>query len=420
MELPEIEYLYNLRRFGMKLDLAIMRDFARLLGDPQDSMGFAHIAGTNGKGSTSSFLYNIMRQRYRTGIYTSPHIVRYNERIVVDGEEIPTAYIVEFVRRYRPVIEELAREQRNPTFFEVSTGLALDYFRSRNVEFAVMEVGLGGRLDATNIILPEVTAITTIDKDHTNILGKTLPKIAKEKAGIIKPGVPVVVGERKRSATKAIKDVAEKRGAEYHTIYDECQINDFEMCIDAMRFRLLTPVREYAIQTHMLGRHQIANISVAVRMAEMLEENYSITRGDIERGIEQTRWRGRFEIKSLSPLLIFDSAHNPAGAKVLSRTLRDLNLRPTLLFSMLGDKDIDLYFKRMSAVSNRIIVTEVSYHRRMPVEEIEKIAKNYFKEVISVKSPCEALRIASQFDTIVACGSIYLLGELEQCSERWW
>ncbi len=415
MEIPEIEYLYNLRRFGMKLDLSIMTEFAELLGNPQEELNFAHIAGTNGKGSTSALLYSIMKRRHRVGLYTSPHLVRYNERFVINDEEIPTQYIVKFVQRYRPMIEKLAESQRNPTFFEVSTGLALRYFADMRVDFAVMEVGLGGRLDATNIITPDVAAIVTIDRDHTSVLGNTIEKIAREKAGIIKSGVPVVVGEHKKTATMVIKKIADRRGAEYHNIHDECHVSDARYEDFKMRFKLSTPVREYSIETSMLGHHQITNIQVAVRMAELIEENYSISRADIEEGVKTAFWRGRFEIKSKEPLLIFDSAHNPAGAKALARTLKELNITPTILFTMLADKDTERYLRAISRVSKKIVITEVNYHRKSSAEELKGVAEKYFENVVMEKEPCAALEQALQTPPVVACGSIYLLGELESC-----
>ncbi len=417
MEVEEIEYIYNLRRFGMKLDLEIMKDFAALMGNPQEGMHFAHVAGTNGKGSTASFLYSIMKRKYRTGIYTSPHILRYNERMVVNDEEISDEYIINFVRKYRPIIEELAKEMRNPTFFEVTTALALKYFKERNVEFAVMEVGLGGRLDATNIISPDITAITSIDKEHTNVLGKTIEKIAKEKAGIIKPGVPVIVGEHKKKATREIKKIAEMRGAEYHNINEECSYRDLKMNLEGLQFILETPVNEYKIKTKMIGKHQIKNVMVTVRMAELLSENYSIKKGDIEEGIREAKWRDRFEIKREKPLLIFDASHNPAGARVLRDTLRSLNLRDiTLLFSMLEDKDIDSYLRKFRGLVDKVIVTEINYYRKRKGEQIKESAEKYFDNVILIKNPCEALSYALKNEKkILATGSIYLLGELEAC-----
>ena len=416
MEPKEIEYLYNLRRFGMKMDLSIMREFIAIMDNPHESLRFAHIAGTNGKGSVSSFLYSIMKRRYTVGLYTSPHLVRFNERIVVNDVEIDDAYIVSFVSKYRPIIDSLAHEMRNPTFFEVTTAMALKYFFDKNVDFAVLEVGLGGRLDATNIVSPDVSAITSIDIEHTKVLGSTLPKIAREKAGIIKRNVPVVVGEHKKIATNVIKKIAEHRNAPYHNVNDECHYSDFQMNLNGMRFTLFTPLREYNIHTNMLGTHQIRNIMTAVRMAELLSENYTIKKSDIECGISDALWRARFEIVRREPLIIFDAAHNPAGARVLSNTIRALGIRhSTLLFSMLADKDIGEYLKKFRGVVDEIIVTEIPYYRKMPMATLKSAAESLFSRVIAVQNPCEALHLAMKRSTVVATGSIYLLGELYKC-----
>lgn len=415
-EPEEIIYLYGLRRFGMKLDLSIMEEFIKRVGNPHEGMHFAHIAGTNGKGSVASYIYHIMRRKYRVGLYTSPHIRRFTERIVVNEGEIEEDYVVKFVRKYRPYIEALAKSMRNPTFFEVTTAMALKYFRDMNVDFAVLEVGLGGRLDATNIVVPDVSAITTIDLEHTHLLGKSIEKIAREKAGIIKSGVPVIVGERKKKARRVIEKIAEKKDAEYHNIHEECEFSDLEITLDGMRFTASTPVREYRIRTRMLGVHQVYNSLVAIRMAEMLEENHSITRREIEEGIANTLWRGRFEIKSRDPLLIYDGAHNPAGARILADTLRRLNLRNiTLLFSMLGDKDAGKFLRYFRNIAARVVVSEINYHRRMPLEKLVNYASQYFEEVIPIREPCEALAKAREYGPVIATGSIYFLGDLEGC-----
>ena len=401
----------------MKLDLSVMHEFISLIDNPHKNLKFAHIAGTNGKGSVSYFLYSIMKRNYKTGLYTSPHVEKYNERIIVDDREIEDSYVINFVRKYRKKIEEMANEKRNPTFFEVTTALALSYFRDMQVDFVVFEVGLGGRLDATNIVNPEITAIVTVDKDHTKVLGKRISRIAREKAGIIKPNVPVVVGENKNSAIKMIKKIAAKKNAPYHNVNEDCSIADVNMTLKGMEFIARTPVREYRLKTKMVGNHQIKNILVALRMAEILSENYNITKEDIIKGISYAVWRDRFQIKRKDPLLIFDSAHNPAGARVLADTINALNLEnPTLLFSILKDKDIKRYLKIMRKVAKKIIVTEIDYHRKMPLSRIEKYARRYFQEVVSFKNSCDALRYALENeDKIIACGSIYLMGELEKC-----
>ncbi len=418
MESPEIEYLYNLRRFGMKLDLSIMNSFAKMRGEPQKNFKSVHIAGTNGKGSVAAAIYSILRGNYSVGLYTSPHIVRYSERIVVDDREIEESYIVNFVRELKPLIEELAEENRNPTFFEVTTMLAFEYFSWKRVDFAVLEVGLGGRLDATNIVVPEISAIVTIDLDHTHILGNTLEAIAREKAGIIKPNVPVVVGERKEEAVKVIRDIAQRRRAEYHNVWDEMQVDDVHVDLNGTRFKVYSPLREYKISIPLVGRHQITNMLVAIRMAEILGENYSISPKDIVEGLKRIRWRDRFQVKSKKPLLIFDGAHNPSAARALVKTVGDIGIKnPTFLFSILSDKNMDEFLRTISSVGDRIIVAEIDYERRRTaLQDIERCAKKHFKEILSFKKSCDALKYAMENENIIiATGSIYFLGELEKC-----
>ncbi len=418
MEREEIEYIYNLRRFGMKLDLSIMREFAEIRGNPQDNFKSVHIAGTNGKGSVASAIYSILRRNYNVGIYTSPHLVRYSERIIVNDKEISEDYIAKFVREVKPIIEKLAKENRNPTFFEVSTMLAFEYFSFMHVDFAVLEVGLGGRLDATNIVMPEITSIVTIDLDHTHILGDTIRDIAREKAGIIKPNVPIVVGENKKDAIEEIKRIAELRNAPYHNIWDETEFDDVHIDLNGLKFKAHTPISSYSIETPLPGRHQIINMLVAIRMAELLQENYTISHSDIEEGIKKIRWKDRFQVKRREPLLIFDSAHNPSAAKALVNTIKDVGIEePTFLFSILSDKSIDGFLEEISKVSSKIIVTEIDYERRRTeLKDIEAHAKNYFSKVISIKNSCDALKYAMKNEKkIIATGSIYLLGELEKC-----
>ncbi len=418
MEPPEIKYLYNLRRFGMKLDLTIMNEFVSLLGNPHENFRSVHVAGTNGKGSVCAYTYSILRQRFSTGLYTSPHLVRFNERIVVDDEEIDDEYVISFVKKYKPLIERLSIENRNPTFFEVTTGLAFQYFALKNVDFGVFEVGLGGRLDATNVLHPEVSAIVTIDYDHTHILGDTLEKIAAEKAGIIKPNIPVVVGENKQSAVKVIKEVASKSSAPYHNIHDECSWDIEQMSFQGTKFSVSTPLRVYNLTTPLAGAHQVLNAVVSVRIAEILSENTTLTKSDIEKGIGGTKWRDRFEVKRNDPLLIFDSAHNPAGARALVETVKKLHPEKfTLLFSMVSGKNIHTVLSLLKEIADTIVVTEINYERRrLPLKEIEAEAKKIFENVVAIKEPCRALQYIIDYGKdSIATGSIYLLGELEQC-----
>ena len=400
------------------MDLSIMRELAEKLGNPHECFKSVHVGGTNGKGSVCAFVYSILKRKFRTGLYTSPHISRYTERILVNDREMDLGYAVDFIKEWKPTIEELAKENRNPTFFEVTTALAFKYFRDMNVDFAVVEVGLGGRLDATNIITPEISSIVTVDLEHTKVLGNTIEDIAREKAGIIKKGVPVVVGERKKNALEVIKRIAERRGAEYHNVYEEFQIYEFEMNFHGLSFKALSPLREYDVKLPLTGTHQLTNALVAIRIAELLDEKYTIEKGDILEGLKSAKWRARFEIKRERPLLIFDSAHNPSAINMLIDTLKKLNVEnPLFLFSALSDKDIHTIFSKMSEISSRIVVTEINYEKRKTsLDVLENVARNYFKEVRGIKNSCEALKYClERGEDTVATGSIYLIGELEEC-----
>jgi dihydrofolate synthase/folylpolyglutamate synthase len=209
----DLEFLYSLKREGVKLDLDIMREFAPRLGNPQDKFKSFHVAGTNAKGSVSSFIYNILRQKFSTGLYTSPHLVKFNERIVVDRDFITDEYMEDFMTKYLPIIIDLMKTRRNPTFFETTTLMAFDYFSNKKVQYGSIEVGLGGRLDSTNIIKPEVSVICNIGYDHFDRLGCTLDSIAYEKGGIIKEGRPVVLSDQKEEVVRTIRRISDLKNS---------------------------------------------------------------------------------------------------------------------------------------------------------------------------------------------------------------
>jgi dihydrofolate synthase/folylpolyglutamate synthase len=237
---PEISFLYGLTYEGRRDNLDIMHELLMHLNNPHLSgMKYVHVTGTNGKGSVCSAVYSVLRRRYRAGLYVSPHVYKFNERIVVNDKQIEDKYIINFIRGFMPIIERLRKESKGPSFFEVVTSLAFEYFARLGCEVAVIEVGLGGRLDPTNVINPLVSAITSIDLEHTQILGNTIESIAYEKAGIIKPGVPVVVGALDIRALRVIKEVARNRGAELYNAPLEYDVSDINLRLNGMSFRVL-------------------------------------------------------------------------------------------------------------------------------------------------------------------------------------
>ena len=417
-ESPEITFLYNLTLREKRKNLDTMRELLRHLGNPHLSgIKYVHVAGTNGKGSVCASVYAVLKERYHVGLYLSPHVYRFNERIIVDDKEIENEYIADFVRRVKTILDEMAKKGKKPSFFEVTTAMAFRYFMEKRCDFSVIEVGLGGRLDPTNVIHPLVSAITSIDLEHTHILGDTVEKIAFEKSGIIKPRVPVVSGVENPRALRVIRDVAKKREAPLYDVLSEYDVHCVDIRLDGMKLKVSGSHGEYRIRSPLVGRHQINNILVALKILELLAERYPIERKDIESGLPKVRLPGRFEVKMLDPLLIFDIAHNPAASKALADTVKELKIENvTLLFSVLKDKDVDGILKNLADFSDRIIITEIDYgKRRMPAEEIEKYAKRYFRDIRVIKRNREALEYALETsDTILATGSAYLLSELEE------
>ena len=418
-ELAEIAFLYNLVLAEKRANLKTMYELLDRLGNPHiDDVKYVHVTGTNGKGSVCASVYSVLRERYRSGLYLSPHVYRFNERIVVDGREIESRYIVDFVRKVKPILEEIGARSRKPSFFEVVTAMAFQYFKDRGCDFAAIEVGIGGRLDPTNVIRPLASAITSVALDHTHILGDTIEEIAFEKAGIIKPDTPVVSGVRDSRAKKIIEDIAKKRGAPFYDASSAYEVYDVDIQLNGMKFRVIGDHGEYRINFPLIGRHQIDNVLVALKIIEVLGEKHPLKKSEIESGLSKVRLPGRFEVKMSDPLLIFDIAHNPAASKALADTVKELGLENvTILFSILRDKDVDGVLRNLSKVSDDIIVTEISDERRkMPAEEIEKYARRYFKSVKMIRDSRKALEyVLEKSDVIIATGSAYLLGELERC-----
>ncbi|MGC8672701.1 MAG: bifunctional folylpolyglutamate synthase/dihydrofolate synthase [Thermoplasmata archaeon] len=408
--MEEIEYLYSLSRFGVKLGLDVMIDFSNRIGNPQNCFKSLHITGTNGKGSTSTMLYAIIKKKYRSGLYTSPHIERFNERIIALDREIEDIYMAEWVRGKKPIIEEMGKEGNQPTFFEVTTAMAFDYFRSKNVQVAVIEVGLGGRLDATNIIKSSVSGIVTISLEHTDRLGNTLSQIAFEKGGIIKRNTPVVVGESKDEPLKVLEKIAMEKNAPFYNINEIYKISNVEIDLEGTKFIANKDDKIYDVRIPLIGRHQIKNALVAITMAEIFNPELDY------RNISDVHFPGRFEIKSRKPLIITDAAHNPEAAESLVKTIKELfRKKPLVVATQLRDKNSIEFFKIIGQITDYIIVTEVKDERRKDAELLAQEAKMFIKDVEVQRDSSKAFEIAlEKSDFVLITGSLYLLGEFEE------
>ncbi|GAC1638501.1 MAG: folylpolyglutamate synthase/dihydrofolate synthase family protein [Candidatus Acidiferrum sp.] len=408
-----------------KFDLENISTLAEALGHPEKKYRSVHIAGTNGKGSTAAFTESILRTAgIKTGLYTSPHLERISERIRVNGEEISDADFAEAFTKIQTLIEELlahGKLRAHPTFFEVVTALAFEHFAKAGVEIAVFEVGLGGRLDATNILLPEVSVITRVDFDHENFLGHSLAEIAREKAGIIKIGVPVILAEQRPEAREVILRRAAEVGVpvlESEKEYIAENVSFADGSIQAEVANRKSGAR-YDVSPQLRGRFQLGNAINAIAVAETLRERGARI-GDeaIEGGIARAIWPGRIEKLQAKPDVYLDGAHNPGAARELANFLKE-NLagrRVTMLFAAMRDKAVDEIAGVLFPLASEVIFTQPKISRALSAAQLAEMAGEYaarFRVIPDATAAFEeALTNAAADDAIFVTGSLYLVGEL--------
>jgi dihydrofolate synthase/folylpolyglutamate synthase len=419
-----LEYLYSLEHFGIKFGLDSIRTILGGLDHPERRFRSVHVAGTNGKGSVTAMVDAALRTAgHRSARYTSPHLIDLGERFVVDGEPTGEAELSRAVGRVRDVIVDLQMRgllEVHPTFFEVTTAAAFEIFRTASVEVAVCEVGLGGRLDATNVLSPMVTAITSIALDHQQYLGTTLAEIAAEKAGIIKPGVPVVFGRLGRDAARVIRDVASRNAAPLIQAHDAIVVEEMPpRSSGGQTIRLRTPRRNYGVlDLRLEGRHQIDNAVVAVRVLECLDEaGLEVPQHAIAEGLASVTWHGRLERIRLADgrSLLLDAAHNPAGAEALAAFLAEQGIRRPLVFAAMRDKDVTGIVTALSPHVSGLVLTRASNTRSADPRALFEIASPLFAGLpIAIEdSVSDALaRAWTLSPDIVVAGSIFLLGDV--------
>ncbi|MBU1622615.1 MAG: bifunctional folylpolyglutamate synthase/dihydrofolate synthase [Nanoarchaeota archaeon] len=378
---PTLDYLYGLKRFGMKLGLEEIRNLLKTLGNPEEQFKSIHIAGTNGKGSVSAYLAAILQEAgYKVGWYTSPHLIKFNERIRVNGKEISDLELVRLTKIIKGKSAEL-----EPTFFEFTTALAFLYFAEQKVDFAVVETGLGGRLDATNVLNPVVSVITTISFDHQKHLGNSLAEIAYEKACIIKENGRAVIGR----GNKEVLDVLEKKCADKNA-------------------KLIIATEEN-IKTPLLGKHQQENANTAITVARLLKINEE----EIKQGIAKAKWPGRLEFVSENVLI--DCAHNVAGMEKLVEFVKRLGKRKVLVLGMAEDKEIAKMVRLIVPLFENVIITQGN-HKPASMEVIADEVLKYVKDVKKIRNVEEAMKMAlnsvSEDELVLITGSIYLVGDV--------
>jgi dihydrofolate synthase/folylpolyglutamate synthase len=415
-----------------KFDLAHMRTLTRALGNPQRRLQSVLIAGTNGKGSTAATLASIAQAAgYRTGLYTSPHLLRVNERMQINQEPISDAEFAVIYDRVETMANELVARGElpwHPSFFEMLTAMMFEYFASAGVELAVLEVGMGGRLDATNIVDPCISVITDIDFDHQKFLGNTLPEIAREKAGILRPkGTVVLLPQHPQVNDTLGKAIIECDARAISAVKYMPSLTpnaeDFSNASAAPRNRFPLNVlgEEILVDSPLPGRHQLRNLALAISTAEELNHcGFRITPRQIEQGVRTTQWPARFQVIPANdefPEVVLDVAHNPAGAWALRSALSTFyEDRPLIfIFGAMRDKAVSEIADILFPLAERVIATHAENPRAATPQEIENAAEHTQTEIIKEDDVCSALKrartLAGSRGVVVITGSIYIVGE---------
>jgi len=441
-----IHYLFNLQKYGIKFGLENITRIMSAFHDPHRALPFVHVAGTNGKGSTSAIIASVLQASgFRTGLFTSPHLVSFTERIRIDGKEVSEDDVITLAGEVRDVVSGL--ENLSPTFFEVVTAMAMLYFSRSKADIAVMEVGMGGRLDATNIITPEASVVTAISCDHMEFLGSSLADIAREKAGIIKKGIPVAVSGQEAEALHVLEDRASQQeaqlflyGRDFTSTLKKSDVSGIlfdyhsEEGLDIRNLSLPLP-----------GEHQMRNASVALKAVELIKgrglipkskgtiatlHKSPITDSSILEGIRSVRWPGRLEFIHDKPPVAIDGAHNPAAALVLANTLKKDFLKNykkiIIILGIMKDKDIEGIMEPLLQVASETILTAPAYSRSATPEKLADVARSLGfstpRICRTVKDSINtAMRIAEDPafthdhpPLILISGSFYTIGEAKE------
>lgn len=413
-----LEFLFSLERLGMKFGLESIGALCAALGHPERAFSSILIAGTNGKGSVTVMVETALRSAgHLAARYTSPHLVRLEERFVIDGREVKPGVLRDAIATVQATVESLIDRgvlEGPPTFFECATAAAFELFRSARVELAVLEVGLGGRLDATNIVTPIATAITSIDFDHQAQLGDTIEAIATEKAGIIKPRVPVICGPLPPGAASVIREIARTRAAPLIEACDQVRIVSRE---GERSVSVRSPMRTLESVTLALrGRHQLDNAAVAVALIdELAHQGVRVTDEAVRRGLTEAEWPGRLERFSRGGVdILLDAAHNPAGARALASHLGEIGWnRVTLVFGAMRDKDVHSLLQTLMPFCESIVCTTAPTPRALSASEIATLAVRMGARVETIDDPETAIARAIAIGRpVVAAGSIFLIGPL--------
>ena len=417
-----IKYITEVGNFGSNYGLERTYKLLEFLDNPHGKLKIIHVAGTNGKGSTTAMITSMLKEAgYKVGMYTSPFLEEFEERIQINGNNIPKEKLAQLMTKIKYAVDKVIEEGYNhPTEFEIITALMFLYFATEKVDFAVVEVGLGGRLDSTNVITPILSVITSISFDHTNILGNTLEEIAREKAGIIKAGIPTLIYPQEEIVEKVLSEKCEELGAKLYKINkDDAKLVEI---IKEDKIYQLVKVKlddEYDVKLQLLGEHQILNLAVALKALEIIKDKAAkLSKESIIKALSEVRWNGRLEVMSNEPCVVIDGAHNIQGITQLDKNIKkyfkydDLYL----ILGILADKDVDHMVKVITPQAKKVFTVTPNSIRAETSEELMGVVKKYNQDCQAYsdyKNTFEdALKLCKKDDLLLISGSLYMIGEM--------
>jgi dihydrofolate synthase/folylpolyglutamate synthase len=406
-----LKEMYALRRFGIKLGLETIQHILSELDNPHRKFETIHVAGTNGKGSVCAMIANLLQiQGFRVGLYTSPHLIHFNERIVINGNPISNDHVVNLYQK----VKDVQKQDRELTFFEYTTAMAFCAFAEQKVDIAVIETGMGGRLDATNVLMPKLSIITNIGLEHKAYLGKKIEDIAFEKAGIIKPYIPVFTDVQKESAFKVVSDIAKQRSAPLYQLGKQIRIRMKKDGFSFSGFKFKWNHLNCALH----GYHQLRNAGLALCAYEYITGSQANWK-TVSQGLNTVKWPGRLEIVSQNPLVILDGAHNSAAVKNLAQYLKTLlkGRSLTLIVSVLDDKPYKSMLNKLLKLAKSVVVTQAKIDRSIETEILRDYVYEQLPDVKIIPKVSDAyfetVRNSDPSDIICVTGSLYVVGEVK-------